>query len=178
VLCTKRISQELDDDSFDHLSTRTIDLLILGRPAPAQFSSHLLFKDRFVCAVADDHRLARRRRLSLPDYLRYPHIRIDIGRGGPHLIEHTIGGARNIAITTPFHAFAPEMLAGTDLVLTFPARLAPKFAPKCGQASDISIIEAPPQLPELAFYSVWHPRLDNDPSRRWLREVTRSVAAS
>jgi DNA-binding transcriptional LysR family regulator len=168
----------LDDDSFDQLSAGTIDLLILGRPAPAQFSSHLLFADRFVCAVAADHTLAHRRGISLRDYLRYPHIRIDIERRGQHLIERTLGDARNIVITTPFHAFAAEMLIGTDLVLTFPARLAPKFAPEVGQPAEISIIEAPPQLPELAFYSVWHPRLDNDPSRRWLREVTRAVAAS
>ncbi|MBV8786166.1 MAG: LysR family transcriptional regulator, partial [Mycobacterium sp.] len=71
-------------------------------------------------------------------------------------------------------AFAPEMLAGTDLVLTFPARLSPRFS----DSSHISIIQAPPELPELPFYSVWHPRLDNDPSRVWLRDVTRAVAAA
>lgn len=166
--------QLLDNDSFDHLNTGTIDLLILGRPAPAQFSSQLLFTDRFVCAVAADHKLAQRRQLSLRDYLRCPHIRIDIERGGQHLIERTLGSPRNVAISTPFHAFTPEMLTGTDLVLTFPARLAPKFS----DASDISIIGAPPELPELPLYSVWHPRLDNDPSRGWLRDVTKAVAAA
>jgi DNA-binding transcriptional LysR family regulator len=170
--------QLLDDQSLDHLSTGAIDLLILGRPAPAEFRSQLLFTDRFVCAVAADHQLARRRQISQRDYLRYPHIRIDIERGGQHLIEHTMGGTRNIVITTPFHAFAAEMLVGTDLVLTFPARLAPAFAPKFGRPSQISVLQAPAQLPELSFYSVWHPRLDNDPSRRWLREVTRASAAS
>ena len=60
----------------------------------------------------------------------------------------------------------------------FRSRLAPKFAPKLGQPCDINIIEAPKELPELPFYSVWHPRLDNDPSRRWLRDVTRAAAAS
>ena len=170
--------QLLDDDAFNHLSTGAIDLLILGRPAPEQFSSQLLFTDHFVCAVAADHKLARRRQLSVRDYLRWPHIRIDIDRGGQHLIERTLGSPRKVAITTPFHALAPEMLTGTDLVLTFPARLAPKFAPKLGQPCDINIIEAPKELPELPFYSVWHPRLDNDPSRRWLRDVTRAAAAS
>jgi len=165
--------QLLDDESFDHLSTGAVDLLIVGRRAPAQFSGQLLFTDRFVCAVAADHKLARRRQLSLRDYLRFPHIRIDIERGGQHLIERTLGSPRNVAISTPFHAFAPEMLSGTDLVLTFPARLAPRFS----NASNISIIEAPAELPELPFYSVWHPRLNDDPSRGWLRDVTRSVAA-
>ncbi|SPM39317.1 LysR family transcriptional regulator [Mycobacterium numidiamassiliense] len=166
--------QLLDDTAFEDLSTGAIDLLILGRPAPAQFSSQLLFTDHFVCAVAADHKLARRRQLSVLDYLRYPHIRIDIERGGQHLIERTLGSTRNVVISTPFHALAPEMLIGTDLVLTFPARLATKFA----DAPDISIIEAPSQLPLLPFYSVWHPRLDNDPSRRWLREVAHAIAAS
>ena len=166
--------QLLDDDSFDHLTTGAVDLLILGRRAPPQFSSQLLFTDRFVCAVAADHKLARRRQLSLRDYLRFPHIRIDIERGGQHLIERTLGSPRNVVISTPFHAFAPEMLTGTDLVLTFPARLAPRFS----DASHISIVEAPPELPELPFYSVWHPRLDHDPSRGWLRDITRGVAAS
>src|ERR1700744_5973951 len=50
--------QLLDNDSFEHLSTGAIDLLILGRPAPAQFSGQSLFTDRFVCAVAADHKLA------------------------------------------------------------------------------------------------------------------------
>lgn len=42
--------QLLDDGAVDHLSTGEVDLLILGRPAPTQFSSRLLFTDRFVCA--------------------------------------------------------------------------------------------------------------------------------
>jgi DNA-binding transcriptional LysR family regulator len=165
--------QLLDDQSFEHLDSGTIDLLILGRRAPARFSSHLLFADRFVCAVDAGHKLARRGHVSLPDYLRYPHIKIDLERGAQHYIEDNIGGERNIVVSTPFHAFAPEMLIGTDLVLTFPRRLASRFA----DTATISILDAPPQLPELTFYSVWHPRLDNDPSRRWLRELTRSVAA-
>jgi DNA-binding transcriptional LysR family regulator len=165
--------QLLDDESFDHLNSGTIDLLILGRPAPTQFSSRLLFTDRFACAVAANHKLARRRHVSLPDYLHYPHIQIELERGAQHFIDRTIGGTRNIVISTPFHAFAPEILIGTDLILTFPARLARKFA----GTSDIRILEAPPQLPELTFYSIWHPRLDNDPSRRWLREVTRASAS-
>lgn len=164
----------LDDDALDQLSTGAIDLVIIGRAAPARFASHPLFTDRFVCAVAADHKLARRRRLSLKDYLRYPHIRIDTEPGGQHVIENFLSNARNIAIATPFHALAPEMLPGTDLILTFPARLAAQFA----DAAHLTIIDAPPELPEISFHSVWHPRLDNDPSHRWLRETTRLVASS
>ncbi|MDV3125001.1 LysR family transcriptional regulator [Mycobacterium sp. 21AC1] len=164
----------IDDAAVDDLSAGTIDLLILGRPVRAPYSQHLLFQDRFACAVAADHPLAGRQQLALQEYLSCPHIRIDIGRGGMHLIEDALPIRRNIVITTPFHAFTPEMLPGTDLVLTFPARLAPKFT----HGPDISIIKAPTELPALPFYSVWHPRLDNDPSHRWLRAVTQTVAAA
>lgn len=102
--------QLLDDGAFDHLSTGEVDLLILGRPAPTQFSSRLLFTDRFVGAVAADHALVRRRQLSLRDYLRFPHIRIDIERGGQHLIERTLGSPRKVAITTPFTLSHPRCL--------------------------------------------------------------------
>jgi DNA-binding transcriptional LysR family regulator len=162
----------LDDDSFDHLSAGAVDLMILGRPAPSNLASELLFSDRFVCAVAADHPLARRRQLSSRDYLRCAHINIELGRGGQQFFEQALGDDRNIAVSTPFHALAPDMLPGTDLVLTFPRRLATQFE----NSARIRIIEAPPELPQLSFYSVWHPRIDGDLSHRWLRDVVRSVA--
>jgi DNA-binding transcriptional LysR family regulator len=164
----------LGDDAFDHLSTGAIDLMILGRPAPGRFASELLFTDRFVCAVAADHKFARRRQLSARDYLACPHINIELGRGGQQFFEEALSEHRNIAVSTPFHALAPDMLPGTDLVLTFPRRLAAQFA----HSSRISIVEAPPELPELSFYAVWHHRLDHDLSHRWLREATLAAATS
>jgi DNA-binding transcriptional LysR family regulator len=166
--------QLLDDDALAQLAAGVTDLLILGRPAPARFASQLLFTDRFVCAVATDHPLARKRRLSQSDYLNHPHIRIDLGSAGQQYIERSLDRPRKVVVSTPFHALAPDMLPGTDLVLTFPRRLLRHFA----NASPVSIVDAPPELPGLPFYSVWHPRLDGDPSHRWLRDITYTAAAS
>jgi DNA-binding transcriptional LysR family regulator len=155
----------LDDRAFAELNTGGIDLLVVGRPTASAFAQQQLFTDRFVCAVAHDHPLATRRQLSIRDYLAYPHIRIEIERGTTHLIEDALPGPREVAITTPFYTFAADMLAGTDLVVTFPSRLVAKLADPSG----VRIVNAPRDFPELPFYAVWHPRLDNDASHRWLR---------
>jgi DNA-binding transcriptional LysR family regulator len=167
----------LDDRAFDKLDTGTTDLLVLGRKPPPRFCAEQLFTDRFVCVAAADHPLATRRSVSLPEYLRWPHLSIDIGHGTQSLIDRTLdglGAPRRIAVTTPFHVIAPAALSGTDLVLTFPTRLIPLFV----DPASTSIVRAPREVPDIRVYAIWHPRLDNDPCHHWLREVIRTVATS
>jgi hypothetical protein len=38
------------------------------------------------------------------------------------------------------------------------------------------VLDAPRELGDVVFYAVWHPRVDNDPSHTWLRDVVRSAA--
>jgi DNA-binding transcriptional LysR family regulator len=80
---------------------------------------------------------------------------------------------RRIIATMPYHVLAASILPGTDLVLTVPARLAHHFA----DPSTTRLLDAPRELGRLQFYAVRHPRLDNDPSHSWLRQVVDSVAA-
>lgn len=166
----------LDDHSFDHLDSGTIDLLVLGRTAPQRFRSERLSTDRFLCIVAADHALAKRRSLSLAEYIRWPHLVVEVQEGGQPVIDRTLralGATRRIAVATPLHVVAPAMVPGTDLVLTFPARLVPLFA----DPTRISTVPAPREIPDLQFYAVWHPRVDNDPRHQWLRGLVRAAIA-
>ena len=74
--------EPLDEVSFDKLDAGTLDLVIYGRAAPERYSGQHLFTDRFVCLEAADHPLARRASVSLSQYLRRPHLSIDIGQPG------------------------------------------------------------------------------------------------
>ncbi|AKS31413.1 LysR family transcriptional regulator [Mycolicibacterium goodii] len=161
------VYQQLDDEAFAELNAGGIDLLVVGRPTPSQFARQELFTDHFVCAVAHDHPLADRGQLSINDYLAFPHIRIEIEQGTTHLIEDALPGPRRVAVSTPFYTFAVDMLAGTDLVVTFPARLVAKLA----NPSGVRILNAPRSFPQLPFYAVWHPRMDHDASHLWLRST-------
>ena len=166
--------EPLDAHVFAKLDAGTIDLLIYGRPPPEQHRGQHLFTDRYVCVVAADHPLARRSAVSLSQYLRWPHLTIDVGQPAVDQALEARGARRRIAVSMPYHVLAANILPGTDLILTVPARLAHHFA----DPDATRVLDGPPELGELQFYAVWHPRLDNDPSHAWLRHIVGSVAAS
>jgi hypothetical protein len=62
----------------------------------------------------------------------------------------------------PYVVLAASVLPGTELVLTVSARRVPQFA----DPAHTRVLAAPREIGELHFYSIWHPRLDDDPSHR------------
>ncbi|OHV02763.1 LysR family transcriptional regulator [Mycobacterium talmoniae] len=163
----------LDEHMFDKLGTGMLDLVIFGRPAPSRYRSQFLFADRLVCVVAAEHPLARRTSVSMSNYLRWPHLSIDTGLPGIDGELEARGTPRRVAVSMPYHVPAASVLPGTELVLTIPAGLAPQFA----DPDRTRVLNAPREMGGPEFYAIWHPRLDDDPSHRWLREVVRGVAA-
>ena len=139
------------------------------------FSEHL-FTDRFVCVVAAEHSLAQRASVSsvsLSQYLRWPHLSIDISQPWVDQALEARNTARRVAVVMPYHVLGSSILPGTDLVLTVPARLVSHFA----DSSRTHVLDAPRELGDVQFYAVWHPRVDEDPSHRWLRRIVRAVAS-
>lgn len=164
----------LDEYAFDKLDAGTLDLVIYGRVAPERYCSQHLFSDRFVCVVAAEHPLADQTSVSLSTYLRWPHLAIEFGQPWIERAFEAQGISRRIAVSMPYFALAPSILAGTDLVLTLPARLARQNA----DPAHTRILAAPRELIELEFYAVWHRRFDKEPSHSWLREVIRAASES
>jgi DNA-binding transcriptional LysR family regulator len=163
----------LDTHAFDGLDTGTLDLVVYGRTPPDRYRSQLLFTDRYVCVVSDDHPLAHRKSVSLSEYLRWPHLTVDIGQPGIDRALEAHDTSRRVTVRMPYHMLAAGILPGTELLLTIPARLVPHFT----DAAHTRTLAAPREFDRLQFYAVWHPRLDDDPSHRWLREIVRSVAS-
>jgi DNA-binding transcriptional LysR family regulator len=166
--------EALDARAFDKLDAGTLDLVIYGRAAPGRYSSQHLFTDQFVCVVAAEHPLAQRASVSLSQYLRWPHLSIEISRLRVDQALEAHDTARRVAVVMPYLVAGPSILPGTELVLTVPARLASQFA----DSSRTRVLDAPHELGDLHFYAVWHPRLDDDPSHRWLRHTVGTIAAT
>lgn len=167
----------VDDRVFDKLDAGGIDLVALGRMPPERFHVQQLFTDHFVCVVAAEHRLAGRRSITLAEYLRWPHLVIDIEHGAQPGVDpalQQLRASRRVGVTTPFHVVAPATLPDTDLVLTFPARLVPLYV----DPARTRVLRAPREIPEFPIYAVWHPRMDADPWHRWLRDAVREVTAA
>ncbi len=144
--------------------------------APPVLRSEKLFKETFVCVMSADHPLSAQAQLQLDDYLRCSHVMVDIVEGDQTVIDrhlHALGTPRTASLRVPYHAAAPLAVPGTSLVATLPRRMAAQHADNPA----LRLVPAPTEILDMTYYMSWHPRLDDDPAQRWLRETVRSVTA-
>ena len=144
-----------------------LSVCILGH-FPPEFRTRQLFTDRFVCVVRKDHPRVGRR-LTLDRYLELDHIVVSpLGRrSGVDAALAERGRERRIRRVVPFFNTGLLMTAATDYVLTVSDRAALAMAPRLG----LRLVEPPLPLASYSLNLLWHPRLDNEPANRWLRDV-------
>ena len=159
---------------FDDVERSLTDLAFCAGGPPAPLRSEHLPADRFVCVMSADHPLADRTRLTLAEYLTCQHVEIQVVDGGQTLIERKIPAARKISLSVAYHASAPLAVPGTRLVATLPRRLVAQY----GDDPQRRIVAAPTEIEHLPYLMVWHPRLDDDPAHRWLRDIVRQQVKS
>src|SRR6266566_3091221 len=162
---------------FDDVLHGRLDLSFYVAAPPAAFSRELLFEDICVCVMSADNPLAKRKRLTLDEYVRCSHLVIDIIDGEQPLIANRLkelGVARRAALTLPLSVGAPAALPDTSLVATLNKRLVDRYS----DDPAIAIVAAPVELEPFQYFMVWHPRLNHDPAQQWLRDTIRSVAAA
>jgi DNA-binding transcriptional LysR family regulator len=166
------------DAIFEDLDHGRVDLIFYAasEPPPALRTEHL-FDDEFVCVMAHDHRLADQSELTLDQYLDATHVIIDTGDGGQTLIEERLkrlGTARKAGLTVPYHAAAAPAVAGTSLIATLPSRLLAASGPDPW----LRVAPSPEEVRALRYQMSWHPRLEDDPAQRWLRDTVRTVTSA
>src|SRR2546422_3242477 len=163
------------DSVFDDVLHGRLDLSFYVATPPAAFSRQLLFEDICVCVMSADNPLAKRKRLTLDQYVRCSHLVIDIIDGEQPLIAHRLRElrvARRAALTVPQNAGASSALPGTNLVATLNKRLVDRYV----DDPELAVVAAPVELEPFQYFMFWHPRLDHDPAQQWLRDTIRSVA--
>ena len=155
-----------EPDIVQALTTAALDLSI----EPPVLVNPLLYhrpliRDRFVCLLRRGHPFAAEP-LTLERYLELFHVEALAGPGRPEPVElalHALGKRRRIRSRLNSCAVAAEVIAGTDLALTLPARLARTY--------DLAMLELPFEVPPLELHLYWHKSVDADPANRWLREL-------
>ena len=83
-----------------------------------------------------------------------------------------LGLRRRVALSVPFLVPAVAAVAGSDLVLTLPRKLAKAVA----AMANVRFVEPPPEIKSFQYFIVWHPRLTAEPAQVWFREQLRIVA--
>jgi len=144
-----------------------LSVCILGH-FPPEFRTRQLFTDRFVCVVRADHPRVGKR-LTLDEYLALDHIVVSpLGRpSGVDAVLAERGLERRIRRIVPFFNSGLLLAAATDYVLTVSDRAALALAGTLG----LRIVEPPLPLSSYSLNLLWHPRLENEPANRWLRDV-------
>jgi DNA-binding transcriptional LysR family regulator len=175
-----RFVQKPDKDSAP-LRDGTVDLEtgVLGMTTAPEVRAQALFRDHFIGVVRIGHPLSGAP-VTLPHYVGGRHIRVS-RRGllqGPAEEEGPIdeallalGRERQIVTIVGGFSAAVGLARGADLIASVPERHTARLR------AGMYTFPLPVSTPDFTVSLLWHPRLDADPSHRWLRACVRKACA-
>lgn len=153
----------------EKLASGALDLAVtIPEFAPGHLPSRRLYRDEYVVAMRATHPLARRRRLTLEEFCRYEHVLVSPTGGaftGPaDAALARLGRERKVRTSVPTFLLVPQMLEVEDLLAVLPRRLV------AGRVNRLVLRPPPLEITPFDVVAVWHPRVQEDPGHRWLRE--------
>ncbi|WP_248076865.1 LysR family transcriptional regulator [Pseudomonas sp. EYE_354] len=140
---------------------------------PAQLRTTPLFEEHYTCLV-DRNSLPENATLDLPTYLSRPHVLLEMRGSGTPEIERAltlIRERRHVAISLPHWGVAPQLIEGTDLILTVSSRGLLHIDPP------LLAVPPPFHIPSFAFELAWHARRGGDSGLQWLIGRVQGVLA-
>lgn len=157
---------------LEELSTGSVDLLVSGlEPNPAQTHVRRLFAESFSCVMRRGHPLAGERgAVPLDAFLDWPHIALTVGDDDFDRVERRLGAAgvgRRIVARLPYFGIAPQLIGGSDAIVTLPATAARALAADAAFA----MRPAPVAIGTFDYWLIWHERTARDPASMWLRDL-------
>jgi DNA-binding transcriptional LysR family regulator len=177
----ERVFSEAPGVSFDILPLPGNDLLQAGDadlgiwpaevPGTEQFTSEVLFYDRWVCAawsglpdLGDE--------LTMEKYLSLPQLSYGPASTAEHAFNE-MALERRVELTVQSFFLLPFLLQGTHLVTLIHERLGKRMA----EVADIRLLEPPFKAPIVSESMHWHPARTADPAHTWLRQQLLAVAS-
>jgi len=159
----------------DDLADGNIDLAIANfRHASGRLKCHELFRERFVCLARKDNPKIGKR-LTLAKFTDLAHAFISPRGGGFYgATDRALAAmdrARRIAVSVPHFLVAPFVVAGSDLIMVMPERVARHYA----ATLPLRILEPPVRIEGFAVSQVWHERSEHDPGVIWLRALMKDL---
>lgn len=157
-------SEPFEKGDYDFGIGKTFEL-------PPSIHKKLLFKDTIVCLLNRRHKLAKKPRINLKDYLSNKHVAVQVHNSRfPTIIEETLdklGYRRDILISLPFIIPIFKLIEESDnLIATVIKSMADLY---CNNHR-IKIYPLPLKISPIELFLVWHQRYDNDPGHQWLRQ--------
>ncbi|WP_248730682.1 LysR family transcriptional regulator [Pseudomonas sp. MWU13-2517] len=132
---------------------------------PAELCTTPLFEEHYTCLV-DRSSLPQSGVLDLPTYLARPHVLLEMRGSGTPEIERALSAIRqrrHVAISLPHWGVAPQLIQGTDLILTVSSRGLLNIDHRY-----LLTVPPPFHIPSFAFELAWHTRRGGDSGLQWL----------
>jgi DNA-binding transcriptional LysR family regulator len=152
----------------EKLASGELDLVLGTRQSlPPAAKARILYEESFLCLLRRDHPYSKRP-LDLDAFCQQEHILVSPSGGGfSGAVDEALaqmGRARRVVASLNSFLLAPSLVARTDMICTVPARL----AHATGEA--VTLVAPPCEVGAFSVQMAWHPRADNDPAQKWLRQ--------
>jgi DNA-binding transcriptional LysR family regulator len=155
-----------------------LEIGVVGTSAP-EVRTQLLFRDRFVGVCRVGHPLLADDNVTPERYAACNHV-VASRRGefvGPvdDALEQ-LSLKRAVVVVVPAYPNAMQIARNSDLVALVPHSCLGN-ALVIDHAANVGLqsFELPVRTPEIKIAAIWHPRVDDDPAHRWLRDAVMSV---
>ena len=174
---TKIVHEVIDDNFYEKLKTGRLDFAIhpIVNRQP-ELASDLLGRIDLQCVMRSEHPLARKSRLTIKEFLAYPHVRHvlpQITRSGIGVVDEILaqsGRTRLIVFETPYLHSALDAVRNTDCLL---ALSEPVLNNQTIQTHQFVLLDLPRELSRNSgtFHLLHHQRASHNPAHRWMREL-------
>lgn len=140
--------------------------------------TQLFFKETAFCMLNRHHPLAKKKKITLKDYLSYQHIAVRADNPNfPPVIEESLaklGHKRDVRFETPFVLPIFKLLEEkTDLIATIIRSITMIY-----RSPEYVIKNLPFPISDINFYLAWHQRHDNDLGHQWLRKIILDIGST
>jgi DNA-binding transcriptional LysR family regulator len=165
------------DRALDWLARGDLDFRLGWWPEPpAALRYKLLFRDRLVCAVRNNHPRFNAS-ISTEDYLSAAHVRVQTPRTSVSsgaldeaatALQHTL----DVTLKVQNLAVMSEVVSASNLVATLPERLAVRLQDKY----QLQVLPLPLAVPDIRMALYWHERTHKHAAHRWFRQAVSDAA--
>jgi len=149
-------------EAYEDVAAGRLDIALSAEEVPPALESEVILDLDFVCLVGSAQRM-RSRRLTLRQYLQFPHALVETLAGQQTLVDRPLaqlGAKRHVVFSLPF--FVPRSFAHRS------NRFGPHFAAQIGKdaagMAGLRVVEPPREIKAFPYFMAWHPRLT--PNRR------------
>jgi DNA-binding transcriptional LysR family regulator len=142
-------------------------------PLGQSFFQQRIFDETFVVLMSGKNRIASEPELKLEHYLSAEHIAYRPSGATDTALQQTLDRAgvldkRNVVLTAAHSLGLSSIVAGSNLLLTVPRRLARAMT---ASRPDLESRSAPFAVMPFEIRQQWHERFHQDSGNRWLREL-------